>query len=398
MAGETSPPRQHDATETNETDTRQGSAPFLDSHSALIALTYVVVGGCVVTLLFGLSQATTFATYAGLIGVAFMAAFGSAACGGLLGFIFGVPFTKDANTALTSVDQSGESTAVVSALQYRPNTSLEQISDWLAKMIVGIGLVEIKDLSKGIRRVAHFLASGMGPSPTPAAEAYAYAALLFFAICGFLFGFLWARVNLRRLFSDADKDFVAKISRYEIDGKAFSLARGLLAGHIEEHSPSQEVLDRAVANASSDMRALIFSAAVRASSDSDSDQFEIKDGVVSVLRALAAADKKDRYHQTRAELGYALGRQSPPAFEEARKELTNAINIRNRLGKRGWQYYEFRRAYYGVRLGLGQEEILPDLKVAAREKEKFPNWLNAHTEVRSWVEKNSPALLGKSSA
>jgi hypothetical protein len=322
-----------------------------------------------------------------------MTAFGSAAAGGLLGFIFGVPFTKDSGIAVTTVDQSDRSAAAVSALQYRPNTSLEQISDWLAKMIVGIGLVEIKDIPIGIKNAAQFVAKGMGE--TVAAQAYAYAALVFFAVCGFLFGFLWARFNLRRLFSDADKDLAEKISRYDIDGKAFALARNRLAGHIEEGSPSQEVLNRAVAKTSPDMRALIFSAAVKASSESDADQFEIKDGVVSVFRALVAADTKERYHETSAQLGYALGRQSPPDFEEGRNELTKAINIRNRLGKSGWKYYEFRRAYYGVKLGLTSDEILPDLAVAAKEKDKFPNWLSSHPDVREWVEANRPELAGK---
>ena len=128
------------------------------------------------------------------------------------------------------------------------------------------------------------------------------------------------------------------MSRYDIDGRAFSLARNHLAGRGHDNGPSQDVLNLAIAKASPDMRALIFSAAARASSESDADQFEVKEGIVSVLRALAAADKTGRYHETNAELAYALGRQIPPDFQEGRKELDKAMAIRDRLGKRGWKY------------------------------------------------------------
>jgi hypothetical protein len=391
MTNENSPLDGNSATEKPER--AAASTGLINSTRALLALAYMAAGGCVITLLFCVSEAKDLFTYGGLIGVALMTAFGSAAAGGLLGFIFGVPFTKDSGTA--TVDQSDTSAAVVSALQYRPNTSLEQISDWLAKMFVGIGLVEIREIPAAFQSAAKFVAKGMGE--TVAAQAYAYAALVFFTVCGFLFGFLWARFNLRRLFSDADRDFAEKLSRFDIDGKAFALAQDRLAGHVGERSPSQEVLNRAVANASPNMRKLILSAAVEVGTESDRNQFEIKDGVVSVFRALVAADKKERYFQAVGELGVALGRVSPPEFEEGRVVLKKAIDIRDRLGRRGWRWYDFCRAYYGVMLKLPPGEILPDLSAAAKERDRFLGWLKSFPEARGWADANSPELLGETS-
>ena len=53
-----------------------------------------------------------------------------------MGFLFGVPW------ATQQITREREGT-IRGQHSYLPNTNLEQISDWLTKIIVGVGLVEI---------------------------------------------------------------------------------------------------------------------------------------------------------------------------------------------------------------------------------------------------------------
>ena len=82
------------------------------------------------------------------------------ACGGLLalaslltgafiGFIFGIP--KTVTAAAASSNQAVET--------YQGNTNLEQISDWLTKILIGVGLVQLNALPGHIQELTEHLAS-----------------------------------------------------------------------------------------------------------------------------------------------------------------------------------------------------------------------------------------------
>ena len=83
--------------------------------------------GLIAVLVYGLAVGG-----AAVIAVGFMLAGGAFTIGALLGFLFGVP------RALTGATQEAG---------LRSNTNLEQISDWLTKILVGVGLVEIGRLA-----------------------------------------------------------------------------------------------------------------------------------------------------------------------------------------------------------------------------------------------------------
>ncbi len=109
------------------------------------------------------------------------------ACGALLGFLFGVPRV-----------QHGANDAPV---EYRvsANTNLEQISDWLTKIIVGVGLVELRQIPSHFESLVRFLA-GRDFNPGVAGSI-----LITFGVFGFLVAFLWARLQLGRAFYEADQ-------------------------------------------------------------------------------------------------------------------------------------------------------------------------------------------------
>jgi len=97
--------------------------------------------------------------------------------GWLIGFLFGIPkvLQGDAaqSTATAASAQQGAgagnaspgATAAATRAQrnkYQVNTNLEQISDWLTKIIVGLGLINLKQVPELIQRLSNFMAPVMG--------------------------------------------------------------------------------------------------------------------------------------------------------------------------------------------------------------------------------------------
>lgn len=125
----------------------------------------------------------------------------ASASGGLLGFVFGVPRTLTSeNEAPTG--QPGASITVPASM-VRPSTNLEQISDWLTKILVGATLVQLGTIGSGAARLFNAVAPALGGeshSPT-----FAGGLLVFFSVLGFLAAWLRTRLLLGRLMTKADQ-------------------------------------------------------------------------------------------------------------------------------------------------------------------------------------------------
>jgi len=115
--------------------------------------------------------------------------------GALLGYLFGL------RPISASKGQSGSSPPP-------PPTNLEEIADWLTKLILGAGLVELTRLKGPISDFAAFMAHGLDPAPflvqdyllkhpnenpNPGSPAIALAIMSFFSASGLLYGYLWTR-------------------------------------------------------------------------------------------------------------------------------------------------------------------------------------------------------------
>lgn len=151
------------------------------------------------------------------------------------------------------------------------------------------------------------------------------------------------------------------------------------------------------------MKAQIFYQAKQASEDTSRNDYDVKEGVVSIFRALIADDKKGRYHRNHSELSYALDRKRPQDLEAAEKSISEAIRRRDMLGSRGWRYYEFRRARYRIQqdehfkqgspsVPTAAAAILADLKTAYADQARWNHWLGDNEDVRNWMKINSVAL------
>ena len=109
-----------------------------------------------------------------------------------VGFLFGVP------RQLQEARQAGDP----STPGYAGNTNLEQISDWLTKILVGVGLTQILQIPGQIQRLTSFLAPALGNESS--SQVFALGLLGYFSIAGFLIGYLSTRLLLARAFEQAD--------------------------------------------------------------------------------------------------------------------------------------------------------------------------------------------------
>lgn len=142
------------------------------------------------------------------------------ASGAAIGFLFGIP----------KILQSDNSTDAESntAIAYRQqvNTNLEQISDWLTKIIVGLGLVQLRNMPEYLSRTAATLAASMGAAKDNIA--FTSALIIYFSLVGFLFGYLTTRLFLAGAFARADQTATAIAIFEKIKSLAVRLEPDLL--------------------------------------------------------------------------------------------------------------------------------------------------------------------------
>lgn len=376
------------------------NAPFTFD-AAMRRLTYVMFLGCIVVSVYGANVGSHPLI---TISVGLMVALAAALGAGLIGFIFGVPFARESAGATPKVagnpdrvESDGNSSA------YRPNTSLEQISDWLTKILVGVGLVEINQAPAVLARLVDYLAPGIGTGPE--SKPLMASILIFFAVSGFLFGFLWARLYLRRWWTDADRDLIEKLSRFDSDARAYSLVARQLERRDDETAVSPEELQEAIHSATTAAKARIFDQAVAASENTAASDYHriLNPGAATIFRALIADDTQAIYHRNHGELGYTLDRQKPPSAAEAVSALSEAIKRRDNLRKKGWHYYEFRRALIRIKedpnFKSGKPSLLDTAKLIDEDIQtvkrldavKWERWLRESAEMAKWIELNTPS-------
>jgi hypothetical protein len=137
--------------------------------------------------------------------------------GSLLGFLFGLPRTppptpsgrgRSENRGDPAEDPDAKAGQVVAESQSNPltNSNLIEISDWLAKIIVGAGLVGIKDLTPWVGTVGTAVGTGAGLGYGYLAAAFGVTVIMYFLTLGFLFAYLNTRTVISRLIANSDRE------------------------------------------------------------------------------------------------------------------------------------------------------------------------------------------------
>ncbi len=118
--------------------------------------------------------------------------------GAILGLVFAVPRAR--------AEYAAQATE-----RFTANSNLEQISDWLTKILVGAGLVELKDAPQLLSSMGEYLGRGL---QVPNPGAFAASAVIYGVGVGFGAAYLWTRLRLRLLLESSEKHAV-EIGRTE---------------------------------------------------------------------------------------------------------------------------------------------------------------------------------------
>jgi hypothetical protein len=220
---------------------------------ALRQTSYLFVGFIIVGIATIASRTSTLGGFA--VGLAW--ALASLAAGATVGLLFGIPKivqsgvvvgkkqNKNAGPGSSDTDADEE---VASGYAQQVNTNLTDISDWLTKIIVGLGLTNLQNIPSYLMRIAAHISNEIDPKPH-AAEAFAVALIVGFTIVGFLFGYLSTRLFLAAAFSEADQAWArvfrkqqAKIDETSVAVVALSTRTDVLA---QAAAPSESVVEGA---------------------------------------------------------------------------------------------------------------------------------------------------------
>jgi hypothetical protein len=121
----------------------------------------------------------------------------STVTGSLVGFLFRVPRYRTDSNGQAQVNASVTPATL-------PNTNLEQISDWLTKIIVGVGLTQLPAIGGFFGRLGERWGGAFGDAP--AGPIIAISITIHYLVVGFFQGFLlsslWLPSAMKRAIDD----------------------------------------------------------------------------------------------------------------------------------------------------------------------------------------------------
>jgi len=293
-----------------------------------------ILAGLAICFLYSL-QAASLAQFVSIAGTALVVAGAALLAGGLLGFLFGIPKKLQQDTlsaANTRPDTNGQDAA--RSVAYQGNTNLEQISDWLTKILVGVGLTQLASIPAALQNYASYTAAGLGNFAS--GQVFAIALLIYFLICGFLITYLWTRWYLAGTFRQADQaaieNRISEVERQvENNAKALGIIQRQLNPSRDDSQPiTQDQLNVAVKLASEAVTEQIYQQAYTVLSANYGDQKTkpAMERTIPVFRALIANDPERANYLYHYMLAFALKEQRQPNWSEAEAEYTTAIEIR----------------------------------------------------------------------
>ena len=141
---------------------------------------------------------------------ALLVALASGAVGAFFGFLFAIPRALSADVQPGDIKDPGRGAHRNSgrlSTRFAQNSNLEQISDWLTKIVVGVSLVELKTISGDVLRLSRMVSHAAEVSSD---YALAFTAIMLAAgILGFMWIYIWTRTDflfyLQFTQSDVDK-------------------------------------------------------------------------------------------------------------------------------------------------------------------------------------------------
>lgn len=279
----------------------------------------------------------------------------SCAVGAFLGFLFGIPRSQQV---------SAEALKKTGMKHYQENTNLEQISDWLTKIIVGLTLVQYQKIIELLQNIGASFGPALLVNHTPAVQSgVVIAIVLYFLIITFMFIYLWTRIYVEYIFKKQGILFDSELetllqnreeSKNNLDAQALELTDEFLDDSASPKDPMFLEIEKVIAKSSLIARTLIFERAARARKAAwTSDDPITTAKTVRVFQGLIKAEP-DRHHRNYGQLGYAVIRTEEPDWSLAKQSLEKAIKLRGEDNQTsGMGYYEFNLAIAEIQLDEG---------------------------------------------
>lgn len=369
----------------------------------------VAVASILAIMLFA-SQAPTLSQFLSVLSTAFTIACACFFAGGLTGFLFGVPRTLQGDAAVSTAESSLEEASPDNGNNrtgYQANTNLELISDWLTKIMVGVGLTQISAIPSALTTYADYTATGLGGYPS--SRVFSLGLLVSYSIGGFLTGYLLTRLNLLPALVQADQaariaQVEHRLSEFERQAEADARALGVIRRQLEsgpETAPiSQGELNAVIRQASPAAHDTIFRMAQEVRSDNWRANKPKMERTIPVFKALLTSSGESP-HWYHGQLGYALKDQLTPDWSGADAELSEAVRLRGPWQREGFLHYEFNRAICRIHLDEAfrrgekandqtRQLILDDLQAAAHY-EFLANLIaddKQDTSIKEWMKLN----------
>ncbi len=382
------------------------------SEIAIQAIAIIMLCGIIAIVIFALN-APDIGSWLANASVGVIVAGASALVGGLLGFLFGIPRTLQGDSNASGSNKTHEGAGEQSAAQkvsYQANTNLEQISDWLTKILVGVGLTQLTSIPAKLETLANFIAPGLDAVSEP--SVLALAILIYFTICGFLFSYLWTRLHFATALREADVQALTskveeageKVSRLErqssLDAKALSLVQRHLDPHPDSETVPKDELHEAIVKASPSVKTTIYYKAweIRRRNWRDKRDKHKMERTIPIFQALVDSDVDNEYHANHGQLGFALKDMLEPDWVRAEAELTKAIEIRGDWKIKRWLFYELNRAICRIMIAESEDKgepsspetkdkIMQDLRTAAESKD-LSKLIIENPIISNWMKQN----------
>ena len=261
-----------------------------------------------------------------------------------LGFIFGIPRSlQRQNEAPSENDNASKAHSA-----YAENTNLEQISDWLTKIIVGITLVQFDKILTLLNNVSTaygpLFHKTVGPS-------IAGAIIIYFLIGGFLVGYLWTRIHMANVlrqgnqvtYSDLLKIENRRDQQHSNDAKALGTVDSQLSANTDGEPVDISLMKKLIIGASAPVRVQIFQSARNARRKNWEANKPLMEKTIPIFEALIEAEL-DKYYRNYSQLGYALKDQQEPNWNDALENFNKAIELRGPANPVFGHLIEFCRA------------------------------------------------------
>lgn len=133
-------------------------------------------------------------SYWNFFGLLIVIAFASLLLGALLGFLFGIPKLNKNYNPREDYDRT---------TQYMPNTNLEDVSDWLTKIIIGVTLTQLGKIPGYLQSLVDYLIDNSHSLLTDVdfAGPLLAALIIYSFVAGFIIGYFYTRIYLPNLFA-----------------------------------------------------------------------------------------------------------------------------------------------------------------------------------------------------